>query len=308
MRGAPSEATIWTRERRYFFSSRSQRMYTTVMSLSPPHARDLPHLVLGGGALVPDRRAGEREERPLERVGAGLCFQLRGRARGDEAPVVDHGDPVRRALRLIHVVRRQEHGYALALPEVAHVGPYLVAALRIETERRLVEKQDLRRVQQPAGDLETAFHAARERLDQIGAPLPQLEHSEQCLAALPAGVPRHMIQHAVNIHVLPRRQIAIEARILEHDAEALAHFRLMGDGVEPVELERAARGTKQGREHLDGGRLAGTVRPQEREDLPGTDIDREAVDRRDGAERLDDALNADDRPIAHAYSLPCRRA
>src|ERR1041384_4890472 len=108
MRGPPKDATIWTRERRYFFTSRSQRMNTTGMRLSPPHAGDLPHLVRGGGALVPNRGPGEREEGRLERVGAGLRLELRGRARGDEAPMVDHGDAIGHAVRLVHVVGGEE--------------------------------------------------------------------------------------------------------------------------------------------------------------------------------------------------------
>src|SRR5438132_139921 len=60
------------------------------MRLSPPHAGDLTHLVGRRGALVANSRPGEGEERRLERLRAGLLLQLRGRARGDEAPVVDH--------------------------------------------------------------------------------------------------------------------------------------------------------------------------------------------------------------------------
>src|SRR6266571_2102112 len=192
MSGPPSDATIWTRERRYFFTSRSQRAKITAIRSSPPHAGDLAHLVRGRGALVPDRRAGEREESRFERIGAGLVCKLRGRARRDEAPVVDDGDAIGHAIRFVHVVGREEHGHALGGPEVAHVGPHLIAALRIEAERRLVEKQDLRRVQQPTGDLEAAFHATGERLHQVIAPVPQLEHPQEDFTPLPPGVPRHM--------------------------------------------------------------------------------------------------------------------
>src|SRR5438093_1039397 len=145
MSGVPSDATIWTRERRYFFSSRSHSTNTTAMRSSPPDAGDLTHLVRGGGALVPDRRAGERQERPFQRVSAGLLLQLRRRTSGDDAPVVDHRDALRHAVRFVHVVGREEHGHALAAPEVLHVGPHLIAALRIEATRRLVETQHLRR-------------------------------------------------------------------------------------------------------------------------------------------------------------------
>src|SRR5207302_3669791 len=105
MSGVPSDATIWTRERRYFFTSRSHSTTITAMRLSPPHAGDLPHLVGGGGALVPDRRAGEGQERRFQRIGAGLSFKLRGRARGDDAPMVDHRDAIRHAVDFSDVVR-----------------------------------------------------------------------------------------------------------------------------------------------------------------------------------------------------------
>src|SRR5438067_60939 len=113
MSGPPSDATIWTRERRYFFTSRSHRAKTTAMRSPPPHAGHLTHLVGGRGALVPDRRAGEREEGRFERVGAGLGLELCGRARGDEAPVVDHGDAVGHAIRLVHVVGCTEERHCL---------------------------------------------------------------------------------------------------------------------------------------------------------------------------------------------------
>src|SRR5467141_2089035 len=277
MSGPPSDATIWTRERRYFFTSRSQRAKMTAMRLSPPHAGDLTHLICRRRALVPDRRTGEREEGRFERIGAGLVFQLRGRSRGDEAPVVDHGDAVGHAIRFVHVVGGEEHGHALGGPEALHVGPHLIATLRIEAERRLVEKQYLRRVQQPARDLEPAFHATGERLHQVIAPLPQLEHPQQDFTPLPPGVPRHVVQHPMDVHVLPRRELAVETRILEHDAEPLADFRPMRGDVESVELERARRRMQQGGEHLDGGGLAGAVRPQERENLPGADVEGNVV-------------------------------
>src|SRR5881398_138124 len=304
MSGPPSDATIWTRERRYFFTSRSHRTKTTAMRLSPPHAGDLTHLVRGRGALVPDHRTGERQKRGFQRIGTGLLLELRRRAGGDNAPVVDYGDAVGHAIRFVHVVGGEEHGHALGGPEVAHVGPHLIAALRIEAERRLVEKQYLRRVQQPAGNLEPALHAAGERLDQVIAPLPQLEHPQQGFAPLPPRVPWHVVQHAVDVHVLPRREVAVETGILEHHAESLADLGWMCGRVESVELERAARRPQQGGEHLDGGGLAGPVRPEEREDLAGSHVERDVVDSLDVAERLDDVLDADDGTIAHDARTP----
>src|SRR6266581_1700728 len=299
MSGPPSEATIWTRERRYFFTSRSQSTKMTAMRSSPPHAGDLTHLVRGRGALVPDGGAGERQERRFQRISAGLLLELRRRAGGYQAPVVDYGNAVGHTIRFVHVVGGEKHGDALGGPEIAHVGPHLIAALRIEAKRRLVEKQYLWRVQQPTGDLEAALHATGERLHQVVTPVPQLEHPQQDFTPLPPGVPRHVVQHPVDVHVLPCRELAVETRILEDDAEPLADCRLMRGDIESVELERARRRAQQGGEHLDRGGLAGAVRPQERENLPGADVEGDVVDGHDGAERFDDVLDPDDRTIAH---------
>src|SRR5947199_10685546 len=126
MSGPPSDATIWTRERRYFFTSRSQSTKTTVMRSSPPLPGDLTHLVRSRGALVPDRRARERQKRGFQRIGTGLLLELRRRAGGDNAPMVDHRDAIRHAIRLVHIVGGEEHRHALAAPEAAHVGPHLI--------------------------------------------------------------------------------------------------------------------------------------------------------------------------------------
>src|SRR5436309_243044 len=254
MSGEPRDATIWTRERRYFLTSRSQRTYTTFMRLSPPYSGYLPHLVGGSGTLVANRRASELEEGSFERIGARLLLELGRRARGHDPAVVDHGDAVRDAVGFVHVMRREKHRDPLDLVEVADEGPHLIAALRIEAERRLVEKQHLGGVQQPAGDLEAAFHATGKCLHQIVAPVPQLEHLEQRLGPPPPDVPRHVIQHAVDVQVLPRRELAVETRILEHDAKAPSHLVRMLGGIEPVQLERPARGAEQRRERLEGGR------------------------------------------------------
>src|SRR5437016_5774315 len=103
----------------------------TLMRLSPPHPGYLAHLIRGGRALVPDRCPGEREESCFERIRARLLLQICRRARGDDASVIDHGDAIGHAIRFIHVVRGEEHGHALAVPEVAYVGPHLIATLRI---------------------------------------------------------------------------------------------------------------------------------------------------------------------------------
>ena len=107
----------------------------------------------------------------------------RGRALRDDAAVVDDADAVGDAVGLVHVMGGQEDGDALGFVELFDVSPELVAALRIEAERGLVEEEDLRRVQEAAGDFETPLHAAGELLDLIVAALPEFEELEQFFGA-----------------------------------------------------------------------------------------------------------------------------
>ena len=90
----------------------------------------------------------------------------------------------------------------------------------------------------------------------------------------------------MNFHVLPGREVLVEARVLEYDAEALAHVVRVHGRVEPVELERPRRRPQQRREHLDRRRLPCAVRPEEGEDLAAVDVERYVVHRRDVAELL----------------------
>lgn len=57
--------------------------------------------------------------------------------------MVDDRDGVCVAIRLFHVIRGEEDRGSFLLLEFAKILPYVVAGLRIEAQRRLVEKHDL---------------------------------------------------------------------------------------------------------------------------------------------------------------------
>src|SRR5688572_9568424 len=188
-------------------------------------------------------------------------------------------------------MRGQEDSHAFGLVQMLDVCPQLIAALRIESERRLVEKQDLRRMQQAARDLETPLHSTRKGLHVRVLPFPQLEQLEQQLNAFSADATRHVIQHAVQLHVLVGRQLAVEARVLKHYAERAPRFELIGDRVQPVEPHRPARRPLERGEHLDRRRLARAVRAEEREDLTLCDVERYTVNGFHLAECLDQVFD-----------------
>ena len=152
--------------------------------------------------------------------------------------MIDDADAMRHAVGLVHVMRGEKDGDLLGFVDFLHMRPQLVAALRIKAQRGLVEKENLRRMQKAARNFQPPLHAAGEFLHLVVAPLPQLEELQQFFRSLVADLVRHVIEHAVDFHVFPGGQVAVEAGVLKDDAEALAGFVLVRLRVEPVELDR----------------------------------------------------------------------
>src|SRR5262249_2121094 len=77
----------------------------------------------------------------LEGGAAGQALQLGGCAVGDDAAVVDHDNPVGEPVRLVQVLRRQEHRGAVP-DQLPDDRPDALPAGRVEAGRRLVEEED----------------------------------------------------------------------------------------------------------------------------------------------------------------------
>ncbi len=88
----------------------------------------------------------------------------------------------------------------------------------------------------PAGDFQAPLHAAGKLFNRIVAALPQFEQLEQHFDAFGPQLARHVVQHAVKIHVFVGGEFVVQAGILEHDAETFAGFVVLHAGVEPVQL------------------------------------------------------------------------
>ena len=101
--------------------------------------------------------AGQRDERVLQRAGAGAVFQRRGGALGDDAAVVDDGDVVGHPFGFLHRVRGEEYGDLVFARQATHEFPDMAACLWVQPERRLVEEQQARLVQEGARDFEPAL-------------------------------------------------------------------------------------------------------------------------------------------------------
>jgi len=168
------------------------------------------------------------------------------------------------------------------------------ACLRVQADRGFIQKQDVRRVQQPAGDLQPPHHTAGEGLDPAVPPVPQIHHVQDRLQSLRDLRAGHPVQLGVEAEVPLSRQIAVERRVLEHQPDRPADLvALMGDVV-PGDGGRSGGRPGQGAQHVDGGGLPGPVRAEEAEPFALCHVQVEAVHGRDPAgERLGQAVGHD---------------
>jgi hypothetical protein len=97
----------------------------------------------------------------------------------------------------------------------------------------------------------------------------------------------------VHAQVLLRRQVAVERRVLEYEADVSAHGVALADDV--VARDARAAGGRPGEraEHVDRRRLAGPVGPEESEDLPGVNREAHPTDGLDLAEGLAQLVDGD---------------
>ena len=80
---------------------------------------------------------------------------------------------------------------------------------------------------------------------------------------------RHPVQLGVQAQVLLGRQIAVERRVLEDEADVAPHVVAFAHDVVPGDVRRAAARPHERAEHADRRRLARPVGPEEAERLAG---------------------------------------
>ena len=144
--------------------------------------------------------------------------------------------------------------------------------LRVEPDGRLVEEQHPRRVHQPACDLQAALHAAGEVLHLVATALPQADHLEHLPHPRLDRVAWDAVELGVEAEVELRREVGVERRVLEHEADVAADLRPLAHDVVAGDPRLAARRGDEGAEDLDGGRLAGPVRAEEPEGLASSTV------------------------------------
>jgi hypothetical protein len=77
----------------------------------------------------------------VNRIAAQLTLELVGRALGHDVAAVDYGQAVGKAVRFLHVMGGEKHGYPVLAGQRLDLPPHLRTHLRVEPGGGLVEEQ-----------------------------------------------------------------------------------------------------------------------------------------------------------------------
>ena len=175
-----------------------------------------------------------------------------------------------------------------------HQRPHVAPQLDVDAGGRLVEEQDLRLVRQRLGDHHPPLHPARQRHDPALALVPQRQLAQHLLDVAPGwrGAPE---QPAAEADRRPHRLERVGGQLLRHQADLEARRAVVAHDVVPVGHHRPARRRHDAADDVDERRLAGAVRPEQREDLAAPDLEIDPLERDEprGVGLLE-APNADD--------------
>src|SRR5262245_2624518 len=219
----------------------------------------------------------------------GAVNHLIHRAPGDDPSRRDVDDAVA-PLGLVHVVGRYQHRQTLAGQRMDLV-PELAPRLGVDTGRRLVKQQELRRMHDTGGERQPLLPAARQRAGQLILPLGEAEPLQRAIDLLADRLqpiePRHEFE------ILPDRQVLIEGEALRHVANLELDTVALGDDVEPKAGALPRVRFQQSAQHADGRGLAAAIRPEEAYDLPFLHLEIDVVDHHSAAEALGQPLHLD---------------
>ena len=148
--------------------------------------------------------------------------ELVERARGDELARGEEPDPVAQGLDLAQDVRREQDGEVALLHEPPEQREQLLHARRVDRDRRLVEDQDGRLLDQGVGDAEALAHAAGVRLGLAVGGVLEADLVEQLVdPGLGVGT-RDAVELGGVAQVLAAGHAAVEADVVGQVADACA--------------------------------------------------------------------------------------
>ena len=179
--------------------------------------------------------------------------------------------------------------------DLAHLDP----RARVEPRCGLVEDEQRRIVDERVRKAQPLPHSARQGLDIAVATIGQPHDLEQLADHRRAAVRRHAVAAGEEVEVLPDPEVVVDTVEVGHVADAPTNLDRIGIDRDAGHVRLARRLRQQGGQDLHHRRLPGAVRPDQAEDLTGTDDEVDAGDGKLVAVALDEAAGLDDRCRGH---------
>ena len=192
-------------------------------------------------------------------AGPQLGLQLGRRPLADDAAVVDDGQSAAELVGLLEVLGGEEDGGAPAV-DAADLVPHRQPAGRVEAGGGLVEEQHLGPVDEGRGQVEPPLHPARVALERPVGGVDQLDQLQQLLGPGGGGLLVEAEEPTLEDEQLAPALALVEPGLLQGDADLGPHPRRVGGDVDAGDGRLAGGDRQQGRQHPDGGGLAGAVR------------------------------------------------
>src|SRR5919202_2460134 len=218
-------------------------------------AQALPTLQRGAGHLVQESGgvvglaldANPVAVAPGHPVAGGAArAEVRGRAVGEDAPILDDRHPVRERLGLVEVVRGEQNGLPQRL-ERAHSVPRVAPSGGIEPRRGLVEEDQLRVADQRQREVQASQLATRQGPRPTVLLLAEPGQLDDLVDVAWGGVEVRPV-----LEQLADAEVAVDTRALQDDAHALAQRPLAPLGIVPEHRHLALRALAVALENLHG--------------------------------------------------------
>ena len=257
----------------------------------------------------------------MQRDEARVAADLRDVARPRESDVEardrsrrrtgrQHDHAIRQRDRLVEVVRDEEDGLALRLPQVEQLVLHQLARLDVERRERLVHQHEVGVEDERLRERDALLHAARQlvRIAVLEAGEPDTRKPFARLRV--RDIARDTAELEPCSHVAQRIAPRHQRVGLEHVARASIDGPATGVEPRAERVDIAGRRREQSGSDVQQRRLAATGRADDRHELAGRDVQRHVVEHRVTRctvgvrrERAADALKRE-RRIRHAR---CRR-
>src|SRR6266511_1450755 len=195
-----------------------------------------------------------------------LTLQLIGRPLSQDPPRLDEGDGVAQLLGLAHVMRGEDDRGGLLPPELCDLEADADGHVRVEPQRRLVQEQQLRLVEERLGEGQPLLEPGGQLVVLRLAVRLELGQFDELLDSAVKRPPAEPVETAVEGEDFGRAQAPDEGSVTARHVQPAADGRGLADQVMAKDGGGAAIGQQQGRENREEGRLPRAVGPQEAED------------------------------------------